>query len=915
MTNDLTGDFDVVAEFAVPAMNRLLAAMHRNERFPNSKALYVDDTAPSGPPRGSVVAVVDGFGDPIVNHNRIGPVRPMGGAPAASDPVLAAMRPVVNTGVLVATEGPFVPSLLKGRLQVQLAAPTLELPAGAPAMMTARFAVRARYFPDSGTSPLAEFVRGEVLLTTSVKQVTSQMASVIDVDLKGSDVAVAFNPTWSSSPLSAEDVAGVVQLIKNMLKNSVLPSSATLPPTIQSLQLKSLPGPPGAVAVLIQVARPPPSTSGPADPASVQGVFLGAGDGFALAVGSDFLMAVFQPLIHALLSEPLGPVTIPINLFFVTLHATYTVTLNQASIALQPGKIELTVLGHAHAASIGPSFDFTALQDFTLQASGDSADLVVGNLSVDTSDLVAKAFTGAAVNAIQPLRDQLLAKTGVQQTVRNMLSANQALGPFIASLLSPARPNRAGEGVATIGPAAVSAARSALSFNLGYASVEILSSGVVLHGSFDVVDFPAPSAEFEPIPSTGGRGVLGQTSDLFSHGPDYTAFKSWIPGGAVDQYEWAPQGQTPPFVDPNRFVLLASGPVATDAPAAAASAGVATANPAVSPYSPMCLTVRGSRLSSSGPFVVEPVSATVCAYSVVSVLGQATAASAAAAPLIALTRAGAGGMVEVTGHAAATADPTGQGPPNLVVHFGNNTAPEELTLVMKAVEPTRGGRAVTGVLAVIPPDVLPRTRRVAGVLYSDEQGGAWERLFQVAVHRRPLTLIVTKEGKVAWRHEGRLDGHALAAALQKHLVPGTRVGLPASRLTLHYGLPPPDFLIPPKSRTEPLITLRKLGVAADLVFWCSKSRPSLDAVCDAEAAAGRAAGRKTVLAVNVGEPDDLAQKVAAEHFRSAVLVTDPRRAISEAYRVAIYPTRVCVDAAGLVSAVQYGRETGDKGHV
>ncbi|MDQ3242230.1 MAG: hypothetical protein M3Q09_00655 [Gemmatimonadota bacterium] len=47
MANDLTGDFDVVAQFAIPAVDRVLAAMHRIERFPHSIALRVDDNPPT----------------------------------------------------------------------------------------------------------------------------------------------------------------------------------------------------------------------------------------------------------------------------------------------------------------------------------------------------------------------------------------------------------------------------------------------------------------------------------------------------------------------------------------------------------------------------------------------------------------------------------------------------------------------------------------------------------------------------------------------------------------------------------------------------------------------------------------------------------------------------------------------------
>jgi len=49
MPNPLTGDFDVVVEFAIPAANRMLAAMHRSERFLHSIALRVDDRSHPGP--------------------------------------------------------------------------------------------------------------------------------------------------------------------------------------------------------------------------------------------------------------------------------------------------------------------------------------------------------------------------------------------------------------------------------------------------------------------------------------------------------------------------------------------------------------------------------------------------------------------------------------------------------------------------------------------------------------------------------------------------------------------------------------------------------------------------------------------------------------------------------------------------
>jgi hypothetical protein len=48
MSSDLTGDYDVVVEFSVEAVNRVLAAMHSGNRFPHSLSVRVDDSPPLG---------------------------------------------------------------------------------------------------------------------------------------------------------------------------------------------------------------------------------------------------------------------------------------------------------------------------------------------------------------------------------------------------------------------------------------------------------------------------------------------------------------------------------------------------------------------------------------------------------------------------------------------------------------------------------------------------------------------------------------------------------------------------------------------------------------------------------------------------------------------------------------------------
>src|SRR5580658_7666042 len=117
MANNLTGDFDVVAEFSILAVDRVLAAMHSAERLPHSMTLRVDDIPHHRfpiPP--IVVGAVDGFGTAIANQNIVGKPNPFPGLLASTDPVYAALRPVVNPGEIIVQ---ITPSNFQGVAQLQ----------------------------------------------------------------------------------------------------------------------------------------------------------------------------------------------------------------------------------------------------------------------------------------------------------------------------------------------------------------------------------------------------------------------------------------------------------------------------------------------------------------------------------------------------------------------------------------------------------------------------------------------------------------------------------------------------------------------------------------------------------------------------------------------------------------------------
>ncbi|MGZ4819707.1 MAG: peroxiredoxin family protein [Terriglobales bacterium] len=894
MANTLTGDFDVVAEFSVAAVNRILAAMHQCERFLHSVSGHVDD-APPPPLQGThpvLTGGVDRFGDPIVEARRLSGLQLQPpGALAATDPAFSILGAVVNPnfgGII----GPIkvTPSNLKGKVQLQLSPPTVDVPDASGKNLTVTMNAMARYFPDKNTAPIAEFIRGDLSITAPVNQITSQSANVVEFDFKADQAVISFTPSFSSKPLSAADRAAISLVIRNALRTSFLPSSASLPSNIAQVQFKTFKSAQKAVGVLLNMS------SHAANPASANNLFLRSNDQFAFAAGRDFVLATLKPITDNLLSQPFPPVKFNVSLGLTTLHYSYPVTLKTASFDLKPGKIVLTITGHAAHSNhrIGGPFDFTVTMDFTLQAVGPVVNLIPGNVSLDTTSLVEElvsVFSDAATKSIANARDQALNDSGAFGLVSDMFDMNQRLGPFLKSLLTDPSSNE---------PPPLQG------FIMTYSGVDIQPAGIVLHGLlFCIFQLPGPHVEFEQIISTSGSGGIvgglgGVGGGLGNDGPDYSALKSWVPGGRIDQYEWSIKYQNKlyPFgVDPNKFVLLHSGPVATEA-----NNGGGGSLP---PFTPLCLTVRGTQLSPQGPVVPQAVSATVCGYTrAITLPPELVATLVEAQPMFALTSPSPDGHVVVTGHAAAQAASGGGAAPNVLVHFADAKSATQLGHLTQAVSKRKD--VATAVVAVVPPDQLPKMRYNPGVIYADDRDGAWEKTFQVKSKHRPLTLLLNPKGEIVWKQDGPLDQGALGLTLGRHLAPTGNVRVTVSRLAARIGHPAPNFLFEYTSGREmPLSKLR--GRPALLVFWKSSSPPSIEAVRDL--AAGDA--NSVVLAINDGEPVEAVRRSAAKNRFSATVVPDPKRDISSAYGVDLWPTIVAVDAAGLITGIRYGYLKGE----
>jgi hypothetical protein len=846
MANNLTGDFDVIAQFAIPAINRILAAMHRAQRFPHSLAMRVDDTLQT-PDRGVVIAVIDAFGDAVADVASIRNPRPVNlGAILGNNVETAVARgfdPIANAGALSALLEPIHPSNLKGRAFLQLFPPTVELNDPSARNATIRMELMARYIPDPGTPPVAPFIRGDIRITAPISQVTSLSQRVITMDIKSANVQVAFTPQWSSSPIDPQDIAAINLVIKNALKTSFLPSSARLPDEIASVQFKMIPGQHGSVGLLIDMH------GAAGNPASATQTLVSSADGFVFAVGADYLKEKFAPIVTSILQEQIAPIKKTVDYYLSSYSVTYTVTLNHAEIQLKQGKMALVIKGHAHTGTwFLPDFNFTATQDMTLAPSGDTVELVLGDFNFDPDSTIMDAIFWLASVNLGAARDQAFAKSNARSLVRVAFSANVNIGGFVRSLLTPS------SGTAAGGPVAI---------DMRYTAAAISPDGVTLHGSVDVSAWPPARAEYEQVTHVSDGTPL---DSILHHGKDYSAFKSWIPGGTIRSYEWKRQNQVQGAVDDHTFILKSLSP--------AISLGMASG--LITASSPMCLSVRGDRLSAKGPVKTEQVEATICGYRRFPLDDFSVDDGGA----VVLAASGDDGNVDPVGRAAPLPAGPGDARPNLLVRIVADGRAADVDQLVRAMEESGRADAATAILVVAPAAEIRRIKYNQGITYIEDSGKSANRL---GLHSdgQPVTALISPDRKVVWQKTGPVEATELSRVLKERLAESSATGSAMATGNLRIGQVAPNFLIGIDNGQQ--ATLRKL------------STQKVTLVFDHDQKGYR-------VSVDSGSDDG-----ATQHQRKAIVVDDRDGSITRAYGISIWPTAVTLDESGVIRSVTFGK--------
>lgn len=138
----------------------------------------------------------------------------------------------------------------------------------------------------------------------------------------------------------------------------------------------------------------------------------------------------------------------------------------------------------------------------------------------------------------------------------------------------------------------------------------------------------------------------------------------------------------------------------------------------------------------------------------------------------------------------------------------------------------------------------------------------------------------------------------LLAALVLAAASGT--GLPA----IHYGAPPPDFLVRTAQGNEHLSTLR--GKPVVINFWASWCPPCTEELPYFERLAQMYGQKVTIVTVDWNEQPGVADSYLHEHHIDLPVMTDPQSDIYHAYTLFEVPDTVVLDPAGNVRYVSVG---------
>jgi len=855
MGNQLTGEFDVVAEFGVTAVNRILAAQHQES---GSDQIYLHSIRSIL--REDVLAGVWGIAEiqistPTISlHSDSSPpvVAAFAAAPAPTDTFaqVAVETALPTVGLLPGTD------LIFG---------------GAGSKVTIHFQIRVRFRPDLGSASAPEFVHGELRISVSPDQVVSSSANVVAINLDDHGLTVSFTPD-AGAPLSSAGRSMVTRAARHIIRNSIgaLNFIFELPPVTDGFGLshwrfKTFPhNSRAAVALLLNMS--PDRIPTKAHRESYDNLFLEDSDGFAFAIGSDFLIPTLRGLLDEQIQQEVVGNRYTVNLFFPLSDRTYEIGLGKkpTEVTLEQGAIKISI---SLTASGSPNIDLTLTQSIGLSATAGIINLeLVDDLNISFS------FSGGIWAKIANLIKGLF-KNKVKNAVSNVLVqvVNKAQ-PLLDKTLSAAK-------VLTeklrIPPP-----------HLTYNTVDISPAGITVHGDLTITNWRPVVVSFN------SRRLLANPPQSPNSRLEFTALKSWIPGGTIQRYRWLMSSDVE-LVHEHQFTVQPSSEL----------------SPFIM-WTNWCLEVSGVQDSRA-------VVASNC-----GLIGRA---------VVAQPGNGAGNkdlplpvsVLDAAGNLVAHIDLSGSGgrrrsrdviPANVLIHFAGSDAQATPALIRELLPQLELEDKSLLVISILKPGTLTSARRneSLGVLnmhlvWAEDFEGNWAKTFDVR-EGRPAILVASPDG-ILWRSSAKPEAGELIEALKQHLrshqLPRLRMVQPSVREQESA----PNFLFDyiPGTKMK-LSTLR--GRSVKINFFKSWSQPCLTELRRLQMLHERQGEKGSViLIVADGENGQQAQSLFEQYGIKLRIIADPDRKIARLYGILAWPTTITVNAGGFVQEIRSGAST------
>lgn len=845
MGNPLTGDFDAVLQVSGGTIDRLLASMHQNAganaalpSFPHSVGFRLGEDH-----------VIDG---------------------------------------------------VKGALFAQVSVPRIDLIHGADDRFRLELGIRARYVPDPGTEPLAEFINGTLHAEYRLED--------IDPNCRGwrtrapdylwfrvVDDSVSFHGTAADDPsflvlsatLDEQDVIDrVTRQLRHLLKTRFAPAPQRVGKRFRRGSMRSLNVGIGHSAVAVPLGPP----GGRLD--SVDQVVLDGHD-FGVALSAGYILAQVQPVLDQLKADFVEYIHFHSRTYIdlgwfgdvdvVTVDIDYTIRLTSAwaewtggaALGVSAGVITVHISGAARTekSEYDVGFDVTQVVLVTFDASAEGIQLAAGGPpTVDVH------YGGPHSDEVKAsARPQIQSRVAGQvQGVLDQAAGKFDLGGQKVELINQLR---------TIDDQA----------DAHFDGAEFSPDGAVLLGRIALAPRRRPVATFEKTAELNG----------------YTAFVSWIPGGRIDAFEWSWEwsgnaGTPGSETDDDRFLLRRP-------PGRPTKFGYAleltTPLPGLDGWGSVCLTVAGSVVDPATGQLVPTRTGRKCAHYGWNV--RIAGPPEVGRVLLRDVRHGSErGLVEVGGRGSA--DPAAN---TLVVYVGERFGEETAATLRSGLARCERSDAGLLVLVLFREGMLDGAGRDLGelgagleapMLVSDDVRGRWSATLALRSDSgEPSWRLVSPNGGVTWMHDDALSGDELSHVLDDYLHPSA----PSFAAPYRPGLgrvSPADFVDLLDTHCPPP-PVGRLGISDSKVAFVHAGSAASDAKL-------RQLGRDgaSIVAVVDGAGDDDARALGETLGESVVAIPDPSGAIADRFGVRYWPTTVTVNEAGMVTDHEVGAAAEDR---